>query len=39
MSKFGIKNDELEDIFDLIAEEHPELWFFVFIVLFIVKTM
>jgi hypothetical protein len=25
MSKFGIKNDELEDIFDLIAEEHPEL--------------
>ena len=25
MSKFGIKDDELESIFDLIAEEHPEL--------------
>ena len=25
MAKFGIKNDELESIFDLIAEEHPEL--------------
>ena len=25
MSKFGIKDDELENIFDLIAEEHPEL--------------
>tara|TARA_R110000851_G_scaffold172063_1_gene318400 strand:+ start:34 stop:357 length:324 start_codon:yes stop_codon:yes gene_type:complete len=25
MLKFGIKDDELESIFDLIAEEHPEL--------------
>ncbi len=25
MAKFGIKDDELENIFDLIAEEHPEL--------------
>ena len=25
MSRFGIKDDELESIFDLIAEEHPEL--------------
>ena len=25
MSQFGIKNKELEDIFDLIAEEHPDL--------------
>ena len=25
MSKFGIKDDELESIFDLIAIEHPEL--------------
>jgi len=25
MAKFGIKDDELESIFDLIAEEHPEL--------------
>jgi hypothetical protein len=25
MSKFGIKDDELENIFDLIAEEYPEL--------------
>ena len=25
MLKFGIKDDELENIFDLIAEEHPEL--------------
>ena len=25
MKKFGIKDDELENIFDLIAEEHPEL--------------
>jgi hypothetical protein len=25
MTKFGIKDDELENIFDLIAEEHPEL--------------
>ena len=39
MAKFGIKNDELDSIFDLIAEEHPELWFFFFYVLFIEKTM
>jgi len=25
LGKFGIKSDELEDIFDLIAEEHPDL--------------
>jgi len=25
MSKFGIGDDELENIFDLIAEEHPDL--------------
>ena len=25
MKKFGIKDDELESIFDLIAEEHPDL--------------
>jgi len=25
MSKFGIQDDELENIFDLIAEEHPDL--------------
>ena len=25
LGKFGIKTDELEDIFDLIAEEHPDL--------------
>jgi hypothetical protein len=25
MTKFGIKDDELENIFDLIAEEHPDL--------------
>ncbi len=25
MSQFGIKSKELEDIFDLIAEEHPDL--------------
>jgi hypothetical protein len=25
MAKFGIKDDELENIFDLISEEHPEL--------------
>ena len=25
MKKFGIKDDELENIFDLIAEEHPDL--------------
>ena len=25
LAKFGIKDDELENIFDLIAEEHPEL--------------
>ena len=25
MAKFGIKDDELENIFDLIAEEHPDL--------------
>ena len=25
MSQFGIKDDELESIFALIAEEHPEL--------------
>ena len=25
MAKFGIKDDELESIFDLIAEEHPDL--------------
>tara|TARA_R110002126_G_scaffold282445_1_gene430890 strand:+ start:546 stop:869 length:324 start_codon:yes stop_codon:yes gene_type:complete len=25
MLKFGIKDEELENIFDLIAEEHPEL--------------
>ena len=25
LKKFGIKDDELENIFDLIAEEHPEL--------------
>ena len=25
LAKFGIKDEELENIFDLIAEEHPEL--------------
>tara|TARA_R110000851_G_scaffold301560_1_gene458180 strand:- start:40 stop:360 length:321 start_codon:yes stop_codon:yes gene_type:complete len=25
MAKFGIKDEELENIFDLIAEEHPDL--------------
>ena len=25
MAMFGIKDDELESIFDLISEEHPEL--------------
>ena len=25
MNKFGIKDEELENIFDLIAEEHPDL--------------
>ena len=25
MAKFGFKDDELENIFDLIAEEHPDL--------------
>jgi len=25
LTQFGIKDDELEDIFDLIAEEHPDL--------------
>ena len=25
MRKFGIKDEELENIFDLIAEEHPDL--------------
>jgi hypothetical protein len=25
LSKFGIEQDELEDIFDLIAKEHPDL--------------
>ena len=25
MSKFGIQDDELENIFDLIAEEYPDL--------------
>ena len=25
MEQFGIKDDELENIFDLIAEEHPDL--------------
>lgn len=25
MSKFGIKDEDLENIFDLIAEEHPDL--------------
>tara|TARA_Y100000593_G_scaffold94509_1_gene193942 strand:- start:269 stop:586 length:318 start_codon:yes stop_codon:yes gene_type:complete len=25
MTKFGIGDEELEDIFDLIAEEHPDL--------------
>ena len=25
VNKFGIKDDELENIFDLIAEEHPDL--------------
>tara|TARA_R110000824_G_scaffold88189_8_gene216942 strand:+ start:8634 stop:8954 length:321 start_codon:yes stop_codon:yes gene_type:complete len=25
MSKFGIEDDELENIFDLIAEEYPDL--------------
>mgnify|MGYP003135595883 FL=1 len=25
LEKFGIKNDELEGIFDLIAEEYPDL--------------
>ena len=25
MTQFGIKDDELEDIFDLIAEDHPDL--------------
>ncbi len=25
MGQYGIKQNELEDIFDLIAEEHPDL--------------
>ncbi len=25
LNKFGIEDDELENIFDLIAEEHPDL--------------
>jgi len=25
LEQFGIKNSELEDIFDLIAEQHPDL--------------
>lgn len=25
MAKFGFKDDEIENIFDLIAEEHPDL--------------
>jgi len=25
MGQFGIKDGELENIFDLIAEEHPDL--------------
>jgi hypothetical protein len=25
LSKFGIEQDELENIFDLIAKEHPDL--------------
>tara|TARA_Y100000004_G_C8752871_1_gene343186 strand:- start:48 stop:374 length:327 start_codon:yes stop_codon:yes gene_type:complete len=25
LAKFGIKSEELEDIFDMIAEEHPDL--------------
>jgi hypothetical protein len=25
MSQFGIEQDELEDIFDMIAKEHPDL--------------
>jgi len=25
LSQFGIKNEELEDIFDTIAEQHPDL--------------
>ena len=25
MSKFGFGDEELEDIFDIIANEHPEL--------------
>ena len=25
LTQFGIKEDELEDIFDLIAKEHPDL--------------
>tara|TARA_R100001079_G_C4391116_1_gene127277 strand:- start:424 stop:747 length:324 start_codon:yes stop_codon:yes gene_type:complete len=25
LSQFGIKNDELENIFDIIAEQHPDL--------------
>ena len=39
MAKFGIKDDELESIFDLIAEEHPELWFLCFCDLFIEKII
>ena len=25
ITKFGLKDEELENIFDLIAEEHPDL--------------
>ena len=25
LSQFGIEQDELEDIFDMIAKEHPDL--------------
>ena len=25
VTKFGLKDEELENIFDLIAEEHPDL--------------
>ena len=26
MNETGFSNDQIEDIFDLIAEEYPELW-------------
>ena len=33
ITKFGLGDDEIDNIFDIIAKEHPELWkrvFFLF---------